>query len=117
MTTKHRRNAAARLLFRLLDKAGHIADVDRYAVRLTAAVLVEVEALQAFCDQHGTTYEVVGRSGDVYTKHRPEHQQLNDARTRLLALLRELGMTPAARRRIEREERTSDPLAELLAGV
>ncbi len=117
MTTEHRRKAAARLLFRLLEQAGHLHTVDRYTVHLTASVLVEVEALQRFADRHGTTYEVVGRSGDVYTKHRPEHQQLNDARTRLLALLRELGMTPAARRRVQIEQHEADPLAELLARV
>jgi len=116
MTTNNRRKAAARLILRILDKAGHVGAVDGIAVQLAASLLVEVESLQRFADQYGTTYTVVGRSGDVYNKSRPEHQQLNEARTRLLALLRELGMTPAARRRIHIEQHETDELTRLLAG-
>lgn len=57
-------------------------------LELLACTLVEARDLQRFTNEHGTTYDVVGRSGDVYTKHRPQHQQLQDARQRAAQLAR-----------------------------
>jgi Ser/Thr protein kinase RdoA (MazF antagonist) len=47
-----------------------------------ACVILEEQTLQRHCDQHGTCYQVIGRSGDTYSKQRPEWQQLKEARHR-----------------------------------
>lgn len=113
MITTERQNAAERALSRELERAGHLRQIDTMLVRMTANVWVEMEYLQLYVNKHGTTYEVVGRSGDVYTKHRPEHQQLVEARGRLLTLFRELGMSPTSRRRVQAEIEEFDEIEEL----
>ena len=47
-----------------------------------ACVILEEQTLQIYCDKHGTCYQVIGRSGDMYSKQRPEWQQLKEARHR-----------------------------------
>jgi len=47
-----------------------------------ACVILEEQTLQSHCDNHGTCYQVIGRSGDTYSKQRPEWQQLKEARHR-----------------------------------
>lgn len=56
-------------------------------IRLLATIEVELERLQAFVNQHGPTYIVRGKSGDSYTRARPEYQQLQEARTKYTVLL------------------------------
>ena len=52
-----------------------------------ACVEVEEHQLQEFVDIHGTCYQVVGKSGDTYSRARPEWQQLKEARMRKQALI------------------------------
>lgn len=47
-----------------------------------ACVIIEEQELQMFCDQNGTCYQVIGKSGDTYSRMRPEWQQLKEARHR-----------------------------------
>ena len=47
-----------------------------------ACVIIEEHQLQTYCDANGTCYEVVGKSGDTYSRMRPEWQQLKEARHR-----------------------------------
>ena len=47
-----------------------------------ACVMLEEQTLQNYCDAHGTCYTVVGKSGDTYSRMRPEWQQLKEARYR-----------------------------------
>ena len=61
-------------------------------IRTLACVEVEEETLQAFCNEHGTCYQVTGKSGDVYSRARPEWQQLKEARMRKQALVARLEM-------------------------
>ena len=67
--------------------------VDDYVrLELLACVLVEVSQLQAYVNTNGTTYQVVGKSGDTYSRARPEWQQLKEARMRKQALVARLEM-------------------------
>ena len=50
----------------------------------------EEQILQKYCDIHGTCYMVTGKSGDVYSRARPEWQQLKEARMRKQAILQRL---------------------------
>jgi hypothetical protein len=53
---------------------------------------VEEETLQNFCNENGTCYQVIGKSGDTYSRARPEWQQLKEARMRKQALVARLEM-------------------------
>jgi len=53
----------------------------------------------------------------LLTKHRPEHQQLVEARGRLLTFIRELGMSPTARNRVQIELDEMDEITALQNGT
>ena len=55
-----------------------------------AAMIYELRQLQLYINKEGTTYSVVGKSGDLYNKHRPEYQQLTDLRKELRQLRKQL---------------------------
>jgi len=50
----------------------------------------EEHILQEYCDINGTCYMVTGKSGDVYSRARPEWQQLKEARMRKQAIIAHL---------------------------
>ena len=55
-----------------------------------SCVEAEESILQLYCDVHGTCYQVTGKSGDVYSRARPEWQQLKEARMRKQAIIAHL---------------------------
>jgi hypothetical protein len=55
-----------------------------------ACVEWEEADLQNFCNTFGTCYQVTGKSGDVYSRMRPEWQQLKEARMRKQAIIARL---------------------------
>lgn len=111
----NRQIAAKRLLTSVLRKSGAYRPADGFLVITAACLYVELTRLQKDVNIYGTTYMVKTTQGDLVSKHRPEHQQLNEARSKFLQMLKELGATPAARKRVETTEVELDPLAELLA--
>lgn len=112
---ENRQKAAIRLLTAVLRRSGTYSPADGFLITTAACTYVELGRLQAYINTYGTTYEVRTTQGDLVTKHRPEHQQLNEARSKLIQMLKELGATPAARKRVEAVTTEVDPLAELLA--
>jgi len=98
-----------------LDAAGLVQATDHELIFMAAATWCEVLDLQDDVTKNGYSYEVTGASGDRYTKHRPEHQMLVEARKRLQAILNDLGMTPKARKLVERAAPKLDDMADLLA--
>ena len=48
-----------------------------------ACMIDEMRTLQKYINANGTTYQVRGKSGDTYSRQRPEYQQLNDLRKEL----------------------------------
>ena len=56
-------------------------------IQTLACVEIEEETLQAYCNENGTCYMVTGKSGDVYSRARPEWQQLKEARMRKQAMI------------------------------
>jgi phage terminase small subunit len=111
----NRQIAAKRLLTAVLRKSGAYTSADGFLVIAAACLYVELNTLQRDVNTYGTTYLVKTTAGDLVSKHRPEHQQLNEARSKFLQMLKELGATPAARKRVATTEVELDPLAELLA--
>ena len=98
-----------------LQEANKHAAADAELIELAANVRAEIDELQAFVNDHGTTYESITRTGEVMHKHRPQHQQLTDARTRYLTILRDLGLTPAARSKVAQIE-AEDSILDTLLG-
>ena len=97
----------------LKDSNKH-AEPDAELLEMAANVRAEIDTLQNFIDQNGTTYETITRTGETMHKHRPQHQQLVDARTRYLTILRDLGLTPAARNKVAQLESGDNILDALL---
>ena len=97
-----------------LRSARHIGELDEDLLRMAACLAVEVRELQEIIDEKGYTYEFTNREGGTMTKHRPEHQMLVESRSKYLVVLKELGMTPAARKRIELDVELDDELETLL---
>ena len=56
-------------------------------IQTLACVEIEEEQLQAYCNDNGTCYQVIGKSGDTYSRARPEWQQLKEARMRKQAMI------------------------------
>jgi hypothetical protein len=93
MTKKDKHTGAPVTLHgELLQKYGgdQLSPGELIQLELLASLLDELRTLQKFVNKHGTTYEVIGKSGDIYSKHRPEHQQLNEARQKVAQLARSI---------------------------
>ena len=97
-----------------LNEANKYKEPDNELLEIAANVKYEIDSLQAYIDINGTTYEAISRTGEVMHKHRPQHQQLVDARARYLIILRDLGLTPAARDKVSQVESTDNLLDNLL---
>ena len=91
------------------------AEPDNELIEMAANVRAELDVLQDFINKNGTTYECISRTGEVMHKHRPQHQQLVDGRTRYLTILRDLGLTPAARNKVTQIESSDNLLDNLLS--
>jgi len=102
-----------RLTFWLQESNKH-QETDSELIEMAANVRAEIDTLQDFIDKNGTTYECITRTGEAMHKHRPQHQQLADGRTRYLTILRDLGLTPAARNKVAQLESGDNILDVLL---
>ena len=51
-------------------------------IQTLACVIIEERELQHYCNEHGTCYDLVTKSGDVMQRMRPQWQQLKEARAR-----------------------------------
>lgn len=69
------------------EKAAPLSQGIRALICTLAAVIQEENMLQHFVNVNGTTYKVVGKSGDEYSRSRPEWQQLKEARLRKQSLI------------------------------
>lgn len=66
-----------------------------------ACVEIEEETLQRFINENGTCYVVMGTSGDMLSKMRPEWSQLKEARMRKQTLIQRIELNG---RGVEAEE-------------
>lgn len=71
-------------------RRGIITPGVRSLIYTLACVEIEEEELQAFVREHGTTYTTSGHNGQLYSKQRPEWQQLRDNRQRKTAIVKNL---------------------------
>ncbi len=94
-----------------LQTSGHIGGLDHNLIEVAACLSVEVEQLQEIVNEQGFTF--VSDNGNV--RPRPECKMLQESRSKLIVALKELGMTPASRRRLDVDVQVDDPLDELRA--
>lgn len=94
-----------------LEAAGHIAKLDEKLIRVAACLSVEVDELQGIVNSEGFT--CVSHTGNLHP--RPEVKMLQESRAKLVVVLKELGMTPASRRRLDVDIQHDDPLDQLRA--
>ena len=73
-------------IFKGLKKAfselRELTAIDIQRLEVLACVLDEMRKFQTFINEHGPTYQVIGKSGDTYSRARPEYQQLQELRQR-----------------------------------
>ena len=94
-----------------LESSGHIGGLDSNLIEVAACLSVEVEQLQEIVNDQGLTFG--SENGNV--RPRPEVKMLQESRSKLMVALKELGMTPASRRRLDVDVQVDDPLDELRA--
>jgi P27 family predicted phage terminase small subunit len=100
---------------RLIAPLNVAAVCDAPTVGLLVRTIGEDRRLTATLDRDGWSYTVRTARGTTMIRPHPAAMQLADTRRRLLGLLREFGLTPSARGRVEElAPPTSDPLEDML---
>lgn len=87
-------------LVEVLGRARIIAVTDTTALAILAQAFGAWRHWSDFLEVHGTTYETATENGSVMYRARPEVAYHKGAEDRLVTMLREFGMTPAARSRV-----------------
>jgi predicted PhzF superfamily epimerase YddE/YHI9 len=64
-----------------------LEQTDFARLELLACCQVELEKLQSFINENSPTYVVRAKSGDYFTRARPEYQQLQELRQRVGVLI------------------------------
>ena len=102
-----RSSERAEELFHELVAAMHpmkiLSDQDKFSLALLASTLEEVELCTAIIEDSGRTYNSTNVAGDVMIRPNPVVAQRSDAMKRALALLKEFGLTPAARTTVAKQ--------------
>jgi Phage terminase, small subunit len=91
----------ARLLAALATMPGLLTRADDMILELTAAALAEHHQAARVLIEQGASYECKTAAGAVMRRARPEQAIADAAWRRAVAGIRELGLTPAARTRID----------------
>lgn len=93
MTTDHMTSQQIAVLQELSEQlsAGRVlSHLETLMLPDMACMIDEMRTLQKFINVHGTTYQVIGKSGDTYSRQRPEYQQLCDLRKELRQMRKSL---------------------------
>ena len=93
MTTEHMTTAQLNVLSELqqqLSAGRMLTHLEQLTLPDMACMIDEMRTLQKFINANGTTYQVRGKSGDTYSRQRPEYQQLNDLRKELRQMRKSL---------------------------
>lgn len=86
----------------LLIENGTLTLMDITPLIAYAKMASEIIELEKFVKKNGRTYKYKSKTGYENVIIRPEVNQLQKLRTLLLAYVKELGLTPASRKRIAR---------------
>lgn len=95
-----------------LDRTQVLAVIDRAALIRLVNTWSLVIALEDDCKEHGHVERWTGIKGEQLSQIRPEARLLDQAERRLIVLLAQFGLTPAARSRVRGKEETDGDPAE-----
>jgi P27 family predicted phage terminase small subunit len=101
-----------------LEDANAWHSIDTRAAVLAAQLSAEVDQLQAAVKRNGLTYVTEMKNGATMHRKNPEHTLLQESRSRLFSVLKELGMTAGSRSRLRMDagaDAETDVIAELRA--
>lgn len=79
-----------------LSKFGIVDRVDVHALATYCNAVARMMDAQAFIEQHGETYETIGKGGRMFRK-RPELAIIEECEAKIARFSAEFGMTPASR--------------------
>jgi len=105
----------ARLITELATMPGLLTRADETILELTAAALAEYHQAVRVLVEQGASYECKTATGSVMRRARPEQAIADQAWRRAVAGIRELGLSPAARTRIDVEPPAQPPHPDSLA--
>lgn len=100
-----------------LDRMGVLTTVDAKALELLCDAYAEYRAARDVVGAKGATYESVSDHGTMW-RTRPEVAIASDAWRRIATMLREFGMTPSSRTKVQAtsaDDKPGNPFAELTA--
>ena len=101
-----------------LEAANTWHSIDTKAAVLAAQLSAEVDQLQKAVKRNGLVYKTEMKNGAVMHRKNPEHTLLQESRSRLFSVLKELGMTAGSRSRLRMDagaDTETDVIAELRA--
>jgi P27 family predicted phage terminase small subunit len=99
-----------------LDRMGVLTLADGKALELLCDAYAEYRAAREIVERDGMTYESVSQHGTMW-RTRPEVPIASDAYRRVAAMLREFGLTPSARTKVQTaggSDKPDNPFAELV---
>lgn len=103
-----------------LERMGVLAHSDALALEQLVVAWDHWRTLERAVQREGWTQDVEDASGRMASKANPKVAMMEGAHTRLVRMLREFGLTPAARTRIRLDDQKAPPADELeqaLGGV
>ena len=83
-----------------LNAMGVLTDADSTALELLTGALTEYRAARDVVQTEGATYSCRTKNNGLMTRIRPEVRIAESAMKRVMAILTEFGMTPAARTKV-----------------
>lgn len=101
-----------------LEAANTWHSIDTKAAVLAAQLSAEVDQLQSAVKVNGLVYATEMKNGATMHRKNPEHTLLQESRSRLFSVLKELGMTAGSRARLRVDagaDAETDVIAELRA--
>lgn len=103
-------------LGKILDEIKVITEADKTALTLLSDAYSEYRCARDVILKEGMTYKTTTQTGDTMIRTRPEVNIAQDAWNRCWRMLKEFGLTPSARTRVQTvgDEQESDPFEDLL---
>jgi len=83
-----------------LESLGFVLQTDVRVLATFCTLCARLQKLEAWLSVNGSTYRVKGKSGDAYSRQRPEATLANSLAALLLRYADAIGATPVSRNRI-----------------
>ena len=98
----------------MMEKMGVSTPLDGMSVKMFADAWEQYTEARDFLKKHGNTYTTTTASGDLMHRKYPQIEILNSAWQQLFNMVKQFGMTPLSRSRIESPQKEEVTLEDLL---